>query len=85
MGPARNAGSSSFATGRNHSVISGVWRFVRALIRDEQGQDLVEYALLGAFVAIATIAGLKAIEAAVGSEYLKWDQDEQDLWRPPDP
>jgi Flp pilus assembly pilin Flp len=66
-------------------VNSAIWRFVARFAKDEQGQDLVEYALLGAFVAIATIAGLKAIENAIGSEYVKWDQEEQILWEPPDP
>ena len=30
---------------------------VFTFIRDEQGQDLIEYALLGAFVSLAAIAG----------------------------
>jgi Flp pilus assembly pilin Flp len=58
---------------------------VAAFIDEEEGQDLVEYALLGAFVAIVTMAGLRVIENAIGSEYVNWDQDEQDLWRPPNP
>ena len=54
-------------------------------MKDERGQDLVEYALLGAFVALATVAGLRVIENAIGTEYVQWDLDEQDLWQPPNP
>jgi Flp pilus assembly pilin Flp len=32
--------------------------FFRLLLHDEQGQDLIEYALLAALVAIFSIAGL---------------------------
>jgi len=66
-------------------VISRIWCGVVAFIDEEEGQDLVEYALLGAFVAIVTMAGLRVIENAIGSEYVNWDYDEQDLWRPPNP
>jgi Flp pilus assembly pilin Flp len=62
-----------------------MWQFVVELGRDEHGQDLVEYAMLGAFVALATLAGLHAIEDSVSSAYVAWDQDEQDLWIVDDP
>jgi Flp pilus assembly pilin Flp len=32
--------------------------YIRSLVQDEQGQDLIEYALLAALVAIFSIAGL---------------------------
>jgi Flp pilus assembly pilin Flp len=66
-------------------VKSSIRHFVARLIVDDSGQDLVEYALLAAFVALATMAGLKAIENAIGAEYVGWDTDEQNLWIPPDP
>ena len=64
---------------------SSIRRFVVSFIEDEQGQDLVEYALLGAFVAIATMAGLSAIEDSIAAGYLQLDTDEQNLWIPPEP
>lgn len=64
---------------------SSITHFVATFIADESGQDLVEYALLAMFVALATMAGLKAIENAIGAEYVGWDTDEQNLWIPPDP
>jgi len=66
-------------------VSSRIWRFVGNLTRDEQGQDLVEYALLASFVAIATILGLKAIESTVGTGYRSLDSREQNIWVPPNP
>ena len=60
-------------------------RFVARLIAEEQGQDLVEYALLGAFVALATVAGLKAIEGTIAAKYVEWDTVEQGLSTPPEP
>jgi len=77
------AGSSILR--KESKVGSSVWRGVARLVKDEHGQDLVEYALLGAFVAIATILGLKAIEGAIGARYYYWDHDEQNLWVPPNP
>lgn len=61
------------------------WQALRELATEEQGQDLVEYALLGLFVAIATMAGLRFIERSVFNRYVWWDTQEQGLWRPPDP
>ena len=66
-------------------MIDRIRRSVVGFVKDERGQDLVEYALLGAFVALATVAGLRVIENAIGTEYVQWDLDEQDLWQPPNP
>ena len=64
---------------------SSVWRLVSTFIEDEQGQDLVEYALLGAFVALATVVGLRAIKVVMGPYYGSLDTGEQNLWQPPNP
>ena len=64
---------------------SEVWRAVATFVEDEHGQDLVEYALLGAFVAVATLLGLRAIEAGIRTRYGIWDNSEQILWQPPNP
>ena len=32
-------------------------RFIARLVRDEQGQDLIEYVLIGSFVSIGALAG----------------------------
>ena len=38
-------------------------------IRDEHGQDLVEYALLIAFIALACIIGLQNLGGAINTTY----------------
>lgn len=38
-------------------------------IRDEQGQDLIEYALLGSFVSLAAYAGANALGVAYNGWY----------------
>ena len=39
------------------------------LLRDDQGQDLVEYALLIAFIALACIIGLMNLGTAINRTY----------------
>jgi pilus assembly protein Flp/PilA len=41
------------------------------LIRDDQGQDLIEYALLGSFVAIAALAGATLLGTNINAWYGK--------------
>ena len=42
---------------------------IASLFRDEQGQDLVEYALLIAFIALACIIGLQNLGTAINKTY----------------
>jgi pilus assembly protein Flp/PilA len=42
---------------------------ITSFLRDEQGQDLVEYALLIAFIALACIIGLQALGGAINATY----------------
>ena len=58
---------------------------IARLIRDENGQDLVEYALLTVFVAIVGAMSFDILEGAIGSAYEQWDTNEQNLWEPNDP
>ncbi len=39
------------------------------LVREEQGQDLIEYALLAIFVALAVTVGLKTITVGLNSGF----------------
>lgn len=57
----------------------------RRLLRDEDGQDLIEYALLTASVALVSAAGLQAIIQAIDATYGSWDTGVQSLWEPPNP
>ena len=42
---------------------------IASCFRDEQGQDLVEYALLIAFIALACIIGLQSLGSAINATY----------------
>jgi pilus assembly protein Flp/PilA len=42
---------------------------ITSFLRDEQGQDLVEYALLIAFIALACIIGLQNLGTAINHTY----------------
>ena len=42
---------------------------VARLVKDEQGQDLIEYALLATFVSLVAIAGATALGTALNNWY----------------
>jgi Flp pilus assembly pilin Flp len=43
---------------------------LKRLLRDEKGQDMVEYALLAAFISIVAIATIKLIGPLVNTIYV---------------
>jgi Flp pilus assembly pilin Flp len=59
--------------------------FVRRLWIDDRGQDLVEYLLLGATIALAGLAAMQAFPAMDGALYAGWDGAQQSLWYPQAP
>jgi pilus assembly protein Flp/PilA len=42
---------------------------LKNLLRDESGQDLIEYALVAALVALATITGLKKLATGISTAF----------------
>ena len=44
-------------------------RFIARLVRDEQGQDLIEYVLIGSFVSIGALAGATALGLGLNNWY----------------
>ncbi len=42
---------------------------MKSLIREESGQDLVEYALLLAFIALVCILGMQQLGTAINATY----------------
>ena len=50
-----------------------MWTRVRRLIREDGGQELVEYALLVALVALVTAAALGELQTALHDAYVSWD------------
>jgi Flp pilus assembly pilin Flp len=62
------------------------WREVlRQFGTGESGQDMVEYALLTAFIGLAGAAAFSLLAGAIGLAYGSWDSGSQGLWVPPDP
>jgi Flp pilus assembly pilin Flp len=58
---------------------------LRRLWIDDRGQDLVEYVLLGATVALAGLAVMEAFPGMAKDLYTGWDLAQQSLWYPQPP
>ena len=60
-------------------------RLLASFLKDEHGQDLIEYALLASFIGLVGIAAFSAITSAIGSTYTAWNSNENNNWQMPDP
>jgi Flp pilus assembly pilin Flp len=60
-------------------------RILTRLVAQQEGQDLVEYALLAALVGLASIASFGLIHDAIAATYGSWNTGTNDIWQPPDP
>ena len=49
--------------------MNSVKTLVARLVKDEQGQDLIEYALLATFVSLVAIVGATALGSALNNWY----------------
>ncbi len=79
--PARDASQNIAACDGGFHVNN----LLRKFIRDEDAQDLVEYALLGAFVGVVGAAVWSNIVTLLGDRYTEYNTNVQDLWVAPDP
>jgi Flp pilus assembly pilin Flp len=52
---------------------------LRQLVREERGQDVIEYALLSALIGVVGIVAWQNIGIGVGNAYSWWDAGVQDL------
>jgi Flp pilus assembly pilin Flp len=59
--------------------------FVLRLFRDEQGQDLVEYALLTAVIGFAGLAVFGILLNVISNSYGSQEAAVNNAWVPPDP
>ena len=62
-----------------------MWTLVRRFVREDGGQELVEYALLVALVALTSAAALSGLQTALHDAYVSWDSSNQSLWQMPAP
>jgi Flp pilus assembly pilin Flp len=60
-------------------------RFLRRLLHDDSGQDLLEYGLLAAIIGIAGALLMPSIQAGMGTAFGNWGNDVYDLATPKDP
>jgi len=58
---------------------------VRSLAADDQGQDLVEYALLAGVIAVAFALGFGPVRTKMATAYQNWIAGAQSIWIPPPP
>ena len=54
-------------------------------IHNQLGQDLIEYMLLTAFIAITGYTGIQILSNAMGNNYNKWNSATQEIWETPPP
>jgi pilus assembly protein Flp/PilA len=48
-----------------------MWKLLTNLNKDESGQDLIEYALVAALIALGAVTSMKAVSTAIGGEFNK--------------
>jgi Flp pilus assembly pilin Flp len=60
-------------------------QLVTRLLREECGQDVIEYALLGAFIGTVGIVAWQSVGTGIFNAYVGWDDGVQKLYSPPDP
>jgi len=46
-----------------------MWKLLKSLGQDESGQDLIEYALVAALIALAAVAGLKTVSGGIATAF----------------
>lgn len=64
--------------------LRGIVGLLYRLLRDDEGQDLIEYALLTGIVATAAAIALP-LAHELGDIYEAWNDGVNDLWEPPAP
>jgi Flp pilus assembly pilin Flp len=58
---------------------------ISAFVIDDRGQDVIEYALLAALIAVVGMAALNAIFGSLNGTYTTFDNSQQQLSTMPDP
>ena len=43
--------------------------FVKRFIREDEGQDLIEYAFLAVFIALAVVVGIQAVATGLNTQF----------------
>lgn len=59
--------------------------WIRELLSDEEGQDLIEYALLATFVGLVGAAAFASLRTAIQNTFTSWNSGNNNNWQMPDP
>ena len=54
-------------------------------VRDDSGQDLIEYGLLTAIITLSSILVFGIIQGKMGAAYVTWESTGQTNWVPANP
>ena len=46
-----------------------MWKLFKNLRQDESGQDLIEYALVAALIALGAVVSMKTVSTAIGAAF----------------
>jgi pilus assembly protein Flp/PilA len=52
-----------------NTMLTNLWFMLQSRLSEEEGQDLVEYALIIALIALACVAGLNTLATAIGTAF----------------
>ena len=66
-------------------TLSRVGRIVAAALRDDSGQDLMEYALLSAIIGVSGVLIIPLIVPKMADNYIDWNTNVQNAWEPCNP
>ena len=50
---------------------TNMMNFLKNLHKEESGQDLIEYALIGLLIALGAIAGMSTLASSINAEFTK--------------
>lgn len=54
---------------RTHAKFRGIGQGIRQLLREDSGQDLIEYALIAALIALSAVIGMGSVAKAVNDVF----------------
>ena len=60
-------------------------QLLERLVAEDQGQDLVEYALLTGAIGFCAVAAFGMFGGSINAVYTSWTGGVNDLWETPDP
>ena len=60
-------------------------RTLLEFVADDGWQDLVEYAMLGAFIGVVSVLVWQNIASLIGTRYAEYNSNVNTLWASPEP